>query len=126
MRDSGDWPLGLARMAQFLGRDLQRPARAAGGPERLWRATRAELGRHLRCAGLELDGADRFRRQFDPVAEAGRLAAEGIVHIGMDDTAYPADLLALPDPPFGLFARGAADEILEHLRAGPTVAVVGS
>ena len=101
-----EWPLGLARMAQALGRDLQRAARAAGGPERLWRSGRSELGRVLRCAGAELDAAHRTRSEIDPVGDRARLASAGIAHVGMGSADYPASLTPLPDPPFGIFVRG--------------------
>lgn len=126
MSGRSEWPLGLARMAQVLGRDLQRAARAAGGPERLWRCDRAALGRLLRCAGAELDVAHRTRAAIDPVADDVWLAAAGIVHVGMDDHRYPASLLPLPDPPFGLFARGAVEPALARLAEGPAIAIVGS
>jgi DNA processing protein len=113
-------------MAQVLGRDLQRAARAAGGPERLWRSDRAELGRLLRCGGAELDVAHRTRARIDPAADDAWLAAAGIVHVGMDDARYPASLLPLPDPPFGLFARGAVAPALALLAEAPVVAIVGS
>ncbi len=126
MSDPSNWTLGLARMSQVLGRDLQRAARAAGGPERLWRSDRSELGRLLRCAGAELDIAHRTRAGIDPTADAAHLAAAGIVHIGMDDDRYPASLRPLPDPPFGLFVRGAVGPALARLRESPVVAIVGS
>ncbi len=126
MSGRGDWALGLARMSQALGRDLQRASRAAGGPERLWRADRAELGRLLRCAGAELDLAHRARSRIDPDADDARLAASGIGHVGMADPRYPATLRPLPDPPFGLFARGPLEVVLARLAADPVVAVVGS
>jgi DNA processing protein len=122
----GDWPLGLARLAQGLGRDLQRAARAAGGPERLWRAGRADLGRWLRCAGVELEEAQRLRRGIDTTADARRLGASGVAHVGLPAAAYPDGLRQLPDPPFGLFARGAVGEALARLAEGPVVAIVGS
>ena len=126
MSAASGWPLGLARMSQALGRDLQRAARAAGGPERLWRADRAELGRLLRCAGAELDAAHRARARIDPAADDAWLAAAGIVHVGMDDERYPRMLRPLHDPPFGLFARGALGDVLAALEEAPVVAVVGS
>jgi DNA processing protein len=123
---AADWPLGLARLAQALGRDLQRPARAAGGPERLWRAGRADLGRWMRCAGAELDGVYRARRGIDTAADARRLRAGGVVHVGRPEAAFPDGLLQLPDPPFGLFARGAVGDALALLAEAPVVAIVGS
>lgn len=120
-----DWPLGLARLAQVLGRDLQRAARAAGGPERLWRADRATLGRALRCEGAELAAAHAARARVDPSADRRRLASAGVGHLGAGEEGHPAGLVALPDPPFGLFWRGAP-EALVALAERPVVAIVGS
>jgi DNA processing protein len=122
---SADWTLGLARLAQALGRDLQRAARAAGGPERLWRADRAALGRALRCEGAELAAAHAARGRIDPAADRRLLAAAGIGHAGMGEAGYPAGLRALTDPPFGLFWRGDP-AVLAALDEHPVVAVVGS
>lgn len=127
MSARADWALGLARMAHALGRDLQRAARVAGGPQALWQAGRADLGRALRLGGAELDLAQRVRSTIDPRADRARLAEAGIVHIGMDDPRYPAGLWALPDPPFGLFASGSACVgALARLGQAPVAALVGS
>ncbi len=120
-----EWPLGLARMSQTLGRDLQRAARAAGGPERLWRAGRGDLGRWMRSAGGELDEIQRARTGIDPAADARRLLASGIAHIGRPEAAYPGALLHLPDPPFGLFGRGDVAGAMALLAEAPVVAIVG-
>ena len=126
MSDGRDWPLGLARLAQALGRDLQHAARSAGGPERLWRADVAALGRALRVEGAELAVARAARSRIDLGAERAALAAAGIVHVGMPEPVYPAPLAELPDPPFGLFVRGAVEEALALLAQAPVVAIVGS
>ena len=126
MSEGADWALGLARMAHTLGRDLQRAARAAGGPERLWKADRAELGRLLRCSGAELDLVIRARVGIDPAADVAWLGAAGIHHVGLGDPRYPAPLRQLPDPPFGLFVRGGAGAVPDRLAEAPVVAVVGS
>ncbi|WP_217912969.1 DNA-processing protein DprA [Miltoncostaea marina] len=120
------WPVGLARLAQALGRDLQRAARAAGGPERLWSCDRPGLGRALRAAGGDLDVAHRARARIDPAADAAALRAAGIAHVGPPHAAYPAALRELVDPPFCLFLRGRAEEALARLAEGPAVAVVGA
>jgi DNA processing protein len=121
-----DWPLGLARLAQALGRDLQRAARRAGGGRALWAADRDALGRALGLAGAELDAALAARRRFEAAAERRRLAAAGIAHVGAPDPRYPRRLAELHDPPFGLFARGAVDRALAAIAGGPVVAIVGS
>lgn len=126
MSAGADWPLGLARLAQALGRDLQRAARVAGGPARLWQADAATLARALRLEGAELAAARAARAQIDPAADRAALAEAGVVHLGMPDAGYPRALLDLPDPPFGLFLRGADGAALERLARRPVVAVVGS
>lgn len=126
MREPPGWPLGLARLAGALGRDLQRAARRAGGPSRLWSADRETLGRALGLEGADLDVAERARRGFDRGAEDRRLAAAGIVHVGRNDPRYPARLGEIHDPPFGLFLRGQVDAALAALAEGPAVAIVGS
>jgi DNA processing protein len=123
---SPDWPLGLAWLAHVLGRDLQRAARAAGGPRALWRCGRDALGRALRLGGADLERAHRARRGFDAVAQARRLADAAIVHRSPEDSAYPESLAELHDPPFGLFLTGRVDEALACLGEGPVVAIVGS
>ena len=126
MTHPDDWALGLARLAQALGRDLQRGARRAGGGRALWRADREALGRALGLAGAELDAAVAARRRFDATAERRRLEAGGIGHVGASDPRYPRRLDELHDPPFGLFARGQVDRALAAIAAGPVVAIVGS
>ncbi|MGD9571704.1 MAG: DNA-processing protein DprA [Thermoleophilia bacterium] len=122
-----DWPLGLARLAAALGRDLQRPARRAGGPLALWSARGAAFARALGLGGPELTAARRERRGIDPAADRRALAAAGIHHAGMGEDAYPAALYDLHDPPFGLFVRAADPSgVLARLVEGPAVAVVGS
>lgn len=125
MSGAPDWPLGLARFAQVLGRDLQRAARAAGGPAALWRCGRERLGRALRLEGAELDDAMRLRAAIDVAADALGLREAGIVHVGAPDPRYPEGLRHLPDPPFCLFLRGA-EEALARMADGPVVGVVGS
>ena len=126
MTQAPDWPLGLARLAQALGRDLQRASRRAGGPPALWRADRDGLGRALGLAGAELETAVAARRRFDAAAERRRLAGAAIVHLGGADDRYPARLAEIHDPPFGLFARGSVDEAMAAIAEGPVVAIVGS
>ncbi|HEX2507256.1 MAG TPA: DNA-processing protein DprA [Miltoncostaeaceae bacterium] len=126
MIPSADWPLGLARLAQALGRDLQRAARRAGGGPALWRADRDALGRALGVTGADLDAAVAARGRFDAAAERRRLEGAGIAHLGAADPRSPARLGELHDPPFGLFARGDAERALAAVAAGPVVAIVGS
>jgi DNA processing protein len=125
---SGDaeWPLGLARLAQALGRDLQRASRAAGGPRALWRAGRARLGRALHLSGADLEEALRLRAAIDVAADGARLRDAGVLWVGMPDPRYPDGLRQLPDPPFCLFLRGEAEASLARLADGPAVGVVGS
>lgn len=121
------WALGLAWLAGELGRDLQRPARVAGGARALWRTTPTALGRALGAEGEVLATALRARSAFDAHAEREALARADIRHVARGEPAYPARLAQIHDPPFGLFARGAdADGVLARVAEGPTVALVGS
>jgi len=121
-----DWPLGLARLARELGRDLQRAARTMGGPAHLWRADAAMLGRALRLDGADLATAVAARRVIDVAADRRALAGAGVVHVGMGDAGWLPALAALPDPPFGMFGRGAVAESLAQMAEAPVVAIVGS
>jgi DNA processing protein len=120
------WPLGLAWLASELGRDLQRAARAAGGPAALWTAGRAGFLAALRAGE---DGGPRAlaaRAAFDLNAAEGWLAEAGIAHVGLVEPGYPARLAEIYDPPFGLFLRGDVPGALARLAEGPAVAIVGS
>ena len=126
MSPDAEWPIGLARLARVLGRDLQRAARTAGGPDRLWLAGRARLAKALRLSGAELEEALRLRAAIDVATDAARLRVAGVLAVGMPDPRYPDGLRQLPDPPFCLFLRGDADAALARLAEGPAVGVVGS
>ncbi len=118
------WQLGLARLAALLGRDLQRPVRAAGGGAGLWSATPSALERLLRIDSMTLGDVLTLRRSFDADAEHRALGARGIAHVGIGEPAYPARLSEIPDPPFGLFTMGAAADT--PACDVPVIAVVGS
>jgi DNA processing protein len=120
------WSLGLARWAAHLDRDLQRAARAAGGPAALWLAPPPTLSRAMRLDGPQLAELSALRRDFDPLREAAALARAGIRHLGLDGPHYPPRLAEIVDPPFGLFCRGGGGEALAALDELPTVAIVGS
>jgi DNA processing protein len=81
----------------------------------------AETGEHL----LEEPRSrrfDRFRQTFDEDAYRRRLATQGLSWVGQDDAAFPQRLLAIHDPPAGVFVRGEGD----MPQAEPTVAIVGA
>jgi DNA processing protein len=120
------WPLGLARLAAELDRDLQRAARAAGGPEALWVSGADRLGRILGVDAEALGRALLVRRSFRADEEARRLAEAGVAHVGLPDAAYPRRLAEVYDPPFGLFARGDPRRALARIAEGPAVAIVGA
>lgn len=126
MSASGDWPLGLVRLAAVLGRDLQAAARTAGGPARLWRLGSQGLARALDVEGAAAKEAIRARREIDPGGLRRGLRDQGIHFVGRNEQAFPARLAQLYDPPFGIFLRGAHDRALTALARGPVVAVVGS
>lgn len=112
----GGWEIGLTRWSSLLGRDLQRAARRAGGPERLWAASAPELGALLRISPVQ---ARRLMAQ-----RAGRSPTGG--HVARRDPRYPGALAAIADPPFVLFCRGGQDQGLRRCRTAPSVAIVGS
>ena len=126
MSAAAAWSLGLARWAAELGRDLQRPVRALGGPRELWRADADVLAAVLRVDAATVARLCALRADINPARVRERLGAVGIVHISPGDARWPDALAALPDPPFGLFVRGDADETLASLAAAPVVSLVGS
>jgi DNA processing protein len=121
-----DWPLGLAWLAQVLGRDLQRAARRAGGPAVLWGAGGEAFGRALGAEGAALEAALAARARFDAPARRRGLGEAAIAHLDASDPRWPRRLDELHDPPFGLFARGAVEPVAAALAAAPVVAIVGS
>lgn len=126
MISPGDWPLGLARLAGALDRDLQRASRAAGGPRALWAAPPDSLRRLLRLDGERLAQAVAERARFDGPAIRRWLAESHTVHIGRADPRFPSRLTEIHDPPFGLFLRGDVPGAVARLVEGPVVAIVGS
>ncbi|MCU0306564.1 MAG: DNA-processing protein DprA [Thermoleophilia bacterium] len=126
MSGGPDWPLGLARLAAELGRDLQRAARALGGPAALWGAGAEALGAVMRLDGALLARVLAVRAAFDRGTAEAALAAAGIGHVALPERGYPARLREVFDPPFGLFLAGAARPVLARVAEGPVVAVVGS
>jgi len=115
--------LGLAKLAGVLNRDLQRVARAAGGPDELWALPPRALGKMLALSGGQRRAADAVRGSFDPAAELAGLSARGIAFI--PGSGLPLRLREIFDPPFGLFVAGnPAARALDEEQ--PTVAVVGA
>jgi DNA processing protein len=71
-------------------------------------------------------GDARFRAflaDFDESAERSRLAAAGLRYVGRSESAFPALLREIHDPPPGLYLRGNGGP---ELLAGPCVAIVGA
>ena len=122
----GDGALGLAWIAHVLGRDLQRAARAAGGPAALWRAPDHRLARYLGGRGDAVPRAITARTAFRGAAAREALERRGIVHVALGDPSFPPSLAATFDPPFGLFGTGAVAQTLARLVDWPVVAIVGS
>ena len=81
----------------------------------------AETGEHLLDEPHD-QRFERFRQTFDEEAYLRRLAAAGLSWVGRDDAAFPQRLLAIHDPPAGVFVRGEGDMPQEE----PTVAIVGA
>ena len=126
MTPGADWPLGLACMAHALSRDLQRAARAAGGPAALWGGTSAQLAHWLRADTDAVARVTASRAAFHAGSAREALAAAGVTHVGMPSQVYPARLSSIFDPPFGLFGMGCVIPTLACMEEGPTVAIVGS
>jgi DNA processing protein len=81
----------------------------------------AESGEHL----LEEPKSrrfERFRQTFDEDAYRRRLDADGVSFVGRDDAGFPQRLLAIHDPPAGVFVRGEGDMPQDE----PAVAIVGA
>lgn len=94
----------------------------SGASELTVAAYAAETGRHLLGAPRDPRFA-RFAREFDHERYLSGLTARGLRWIGRSDAGYPSRLLAIHDPPPGLFVRGSAPlSLLER----PSVAVVGA
>jgi DNA processing protein len=126
MSDTEGWSLGIARWAAELGRDLQRPMRAVGGPQRLWRADAPALAGVLRIGPSDAARLAALRAELRPERVLAGLAATGIDHVHPGHAAWPLALADLPDPPVGLFARGSVEDAMRALRDAPVVAMVGS
>lgn len=118
---SAEEALGLALLAHGTNRDLQRAARAAGGPGRLWRMDPAAQARLLRLPEADV----RAAVPRDALAAArARLAAGDVVLVREADA--PERLREVFDPPFGLFAEGDWPRMARALATRPAVAVVGT
>ncbi len=116
---------GLAELACALGRDLQRAARAAGGPGPLWRAGGAGLADALRLTGAAAAEARAARDGIDAESSLRAVCALGLTIIPLGDPAYPPRLAEVFDPPFALIARGW-EAIAAGLAERPVIAVVGA
>lgn len=121
-----EWSLGLAWLAHALGRDLQRAARAAGGPGPLWEADAHRLGQCLGGGGEVAERAVAARAAFRVREATEALALRGIVHLCRSAPVYPSRLRTIFDPPFGLFGVGAVVPALTTAEAAPVVGIVGS
>jgi DNA processing protein len=116
--DLAAW-LKLSLTPGLSGEALRRLLRAFQGPEQVLAAPRGELARHVPdavAAALREDGpapalAAVERWLEEPANQVLTLA----------DTAYPPQLLQIPDPPPLLYVKGRAE-----LLAGPAIAIVGS
>lgn len=89
-------------------------------PERIWRATQAEL----RQSGLDQSLTDEIiirRSELDPARLAEQTAAAGVHIVTLADESYPTLLRQIHQPPPVLFCRGSLAP-LERL----AIAVVGT
>jgi DNA processing protein len=82
----------------------------------------AETGGHVLSEPRDARFA-RFRERFDAAAFRRRLGESGIRWLARSDSAFPASLNSIFDPPAGLFLRGSGGvEVLDR----PAVAIVGA
>lgn len=114
--------IGLALLAHELDRDLQRPARAVGGPEALWSASPQRWEQLLRRPE-----AAAARRALDARAvrvAAARLESDGTTVVPL--AALPTRVATTFDPPFAVFAAGQWAPLARALECQPVIALVGS
>lgn len=81
-------------------------ARAFGNLHSAWSATEG----HLRAAGLDSETTASLlqtRAKVDLDAELGKVERAGASLLTPEDTAYPALLKNMPDPPLTLYVRGS-------------------
>ncbi len=116
---------GLAEVAFLLGRDLQRAARAVGGPRALWRAGGGGLAEALRLTGAEAAEARAARGRVDGAASLRTLHGMGLTLTPIGTPDYPRRLAEIFDPPFGLVAEGW-EAVSAALAERPVIAVVGA
>ncbi len=126
MSGAPGWALGLPRWAAELGRDLQRPIRACGGPDPLWSREAPGLAAVLRVPDAVAASLVALRREQRVDGVLAELAARGIGHLWRGGPGWPAALDDLPDPPVALFTRAGSATPLAALADHPVVAVVGS
>ena len=113
--------VGLALLAHDLNRDLQRAARAAGGPGPLSAPSPARTAGIIGREAAQVAAAMDRRR----IAEArARCTRAGAAVIAQD--ALPERLRQVFDPPFGLFAAGRWAATAPLLDERPVIAIVGS
>jgi predicted Rossmann fold nucleotide-binding protein DprA/Smf involved in DNA uptake len=112
---SAEAELRVVAAAARAGVDPGALARQAGGAARLISAPASRLDALGVVPGLA--GELAAARRADIGEYVAELAAKGVVCVARSDTAYPAPLLELPDPPLAIFAAGAA--------AGPPPAIPG-
>jgi DNA processing protein len=123
----GEAGLGLALVADLLGRDLQRAARAAGSPAALWALDAAGMARLLRLDAEDAARLAGWDRRGALTAARVHLQEHGATLVGAAGApAAPARLGAIYDPPLALFAEGDWCAAAARMAESPVIAVVGS
>ena len=104
MNDSKYW-LGFSLIPEIGPKRLFQLLRDFNDLERAWNAPEAEL-RRSSLEPLPLQNLLQHRRKIDLNQEMARVAQVGAALVTWDDSAYPALLRTLSDPPTLLYVRG--------------------
>lgn len=113
----------------FLMGELNRPLRlplAHISLEELWSCPNPVLARLLKLRATETGRLADFRRRFDAEAERQRLQDGGVGAVTLGDSAYPACLAAIYDPPPVLFWRSRSRQRMQDFMPTPRIAIVGA
>lgn len=102
--------IGLNRLLEAYGGD---PRAALAGDSR-------RLGAILGSRPAAIASVRDWRSHFDPAKEETKMERSGVAFIGQGDPGYPQLLAEIPDPPVGLYRKGA------YIFDRPCVAIVGS
>jgi DNA processing protein len=113
--------IALNQVAGLGAITVKRMIESFGSATAIFRASERDL---LRVPGIGTERALAFRRELEQVAadgEIARAAERQVQLVTWADSAYPAMLRAIADPPLVLYVTGDVAAL-----AGPSVAVIGT